>query len=448
MSQPVHRVVAALLLATVSACQASPGTSPAGQMAFDRPPHRRDPASVPRLGAFVDLATARARATQPQAPDPAVRGRVVAAVGPEVRPLEGAIVSTSDGRAGITNASGEFAIAGAWPADGAFVAAHDAFVASGVGGLAEGEAPTFHLTSRATVAEGPGAFAEAPFVVRGRVTGPNGAPAGGVLVVLSDARGAFSAPAVSDAAGAVDMTVYAPGRLVEDGTVLAAGAGLVGIVEDVGVTADASSDIAITLSAADRRIEIALEASAMGGAPEVALDLVGPAGATLGLPAESDGTYRVAPLPGTRIAFRADVRDAIRGTESSVYRPEVALAETGLTRIAESLLAPPGAELDPVIVLNEALRWREVPGALGYSMTLAGQGTQGFLWEGFTEAPAFALSFQGDVGPGAYTMTLTAWDAPGIGTRSVASLGDARALRLPGHEASARRSSRSLQVTI
>ena len=270
------------------------------------------------------------------------------------------------------------------------------------------------------------------------------------VVVLEDARGAFSAPVSTGADGGFTLTVFAPGRRVEAGTLLAvrtddAGA-WVGLRQGVAVGADDGGAGEVTAVAATREVTPVIDATAAVGLPlRSALWLVAADGTSLAVPSMA-GRVRVAPLAGAHYELRALAADASLGV-SSELRQEVALAGEGPLQARAALLAPPGQELDPALVLNEALRWSAVPGAAGYHLSLAGVAGEGFLWEGYVTEPTMPLSFQGTLPGGLYGLTLTAWDAPGLGARAVAALGPRR-LRLPEQGASWRRASRQFRVEL
>jgi hypothetical protein len=435
-------MAAALLLGALAGCQAHPPDLSAAHMAFDRPFVRRDPATVPRSGSFPAAGAGRAAAVAAPEGAPAVRGRVVASGDAGDVPIEGALVSTSDGRSGLTDAEGRYAIPGALPADGGLVASHPDYVASAVAGLAGGDAD-LHLRPRAALREGPGATNEEPFPVTGRVVDPAGAPVAGAFVVLEDARGAFSAPAVTGGDGRFVLTVFAPGRTVEAGTVLVASEGWVGARAAVATAPDAGEIGDVAVAAAGDPVAVAVDASALPGVPvrtELALRTAD--GASIGLPGR-DGTYRLAALPGATYELRAAAVNPAVGASSELRRP----VAPGEARVDVALLAPPGRDLDPAIVLNEALAWSPVPGAKAYQVSLSAIGGTGFLWEGFAPSTTIPLSFQDDLPDGVYALALTAWDAEGLDVRRVMAVGP-RALRLPEDDPAWRRSTRQFRVEI
>ena len=89
-----------------------------------------------------------------------------------------------------------------------------------------------------------------------------------------------------------------------------------------------------------------------------------------------------------------------------------------------------------------------MPGATGYQATLAGVTGGGFLWEGFSAAPAMPFSFQAFLPDGLYGLTITAWDAVGLAPREVLQAGPPRRLRLPAEDADWRRASRQFRVEL
>lgn len=490
------RLALALLIGALAGCQAKPPAALRdARMAFDRLHVRRAPAKT--SGRFLPPEAARTAAAGPDAPDPAIRGVVLGTGGAGEVPLAGALVSTSDGRAGLTGPDGAFAIPGAWPPDGGLVASAEGYVASAAAGLPAGAPVTLHLRGRGPVIEGAAAAAADPFLATGRVVDPAGSPVAGALVVLEDAAGAFSAPATSGADGRFALVVFAPGRKVVAGTIVAVGQGepaWLGLKEAVDAAApvpapagegeaepapeasaeptppepepgaigtpagyraartlaqvpegEAPIDVGdVAVAAADATLAVDVDASAFpDAAPRTALELVAADGASLALPARADG-YRVAALPGARYALRVEAEDVGRGTASAVHR----VVAPAAGRVAVALLAPPATELDPALALNEALEWRAVPGARGYQVTLAGVGGGGFLWEGFTAAPAMPFSFQPFLPDGLYGLTITAWDAEGLAAREVLQAEGPRALRLPAEDVDWRRASRQLRVEL
>ncbi len=439
------RLVAALLVGALTGCQAvAPPAFRGATMVFDRPRLRR--AAAKTSGRFLEPAAALATAVGPVAADPAVRGRVVGLDAGGESPLAGALVSTSDGRAGLTGPDGEFAIPGPWPADGGLVASRDGYVASAVAGLAAGGETVLHLRGRSRLREGAAAAAEAPFTVTGRVVDASGGPLADALVVLEDARGAFSAPVTTAADGRFNLVVFAPGRAVEAATILAVSLGeadWLGARAGIVASPEAGDVGDVGVIAGERTLAVAVDAAALPGVPaRTELKLVTADGASLALPAR-EGGYRVAELPEAHYELRVEAEDVGRGTASVFHR----VVDASAGRVEASLLAPPGAELDPVLALNEALEWRDVPGNRGYQVTLAAIGGAGFLWEGFTAAPAMPFSFQAFLPDGLYGLTITAWDAAGLSPREVMAAGP-RALRLPAEGADWRRASRQFRVTL
>lgn len=369
------------------------------------------------------------------------RGTVLGVTGGREVPLAGATVLTSDGQAVTTGADGTFMLAGELPADGALSASQPGYVASAVFGLT-GDAPvTLHLQAVTGTDDVPPPSLATRMRAVGRVVAPDGSPLANMLVVLEDDQGAISAPAVTEADGDFELMVFSPRRAVENGTVLAAGLGAqphVAIATGVKLTPDSPDldmDSAPGISplravATTRTVRLAVAAGPIGGTVRQALDLVGPGGASLGLPLNA-GVAHVADLPGVRYVARAEVINPSLGTRSEFRRDPVVLAGTPETLVSATLLAPPAMNGDTPLQPGERFSWQPVPGAVGYQGSVAGLDSEGFLWEAFTQATSMVFTRSTPLPTGTYGFTLTAWDHDGLAPRSVAAVGPARLQLLP-----------------
>ena len=372
-----------------------------------------------------------------------VSGRVVAfdPRGAE-SPLAGASVATSDGRVTSTDGDGTFAFAGPLPADGALVASLPGFVTSAVAGLPAGPV-TLHLQPRAGQNEEVRPGREDAFLAYGTVVDLDGAPRPGVVVVLEDARGAYSTPAVSGADGAFILTVFAPEGRVEDGTLLVVGTpgdewlgvapGLSFNAADGAVDADPTTPAAdpVRVARADHPLSVNVDAAGLSGLLDVNVYMVGPGGISLSLPGEPMSKL-VADLPGVSYELQAEIVDPVAGTRAALRQELLPINfAAASTVIAERLLVPPViAPFDPNAP-GVTVAWAPVPEARGFRLTLAGLDGQGFVWEGFTEGLSLAPPMGQELAPGRWSLTVAAWDRDDLTSRSVAALPDRRlALRL------------------
>lgn len=413
---PHHLFLLASLLA-IAGCQAPAAWPVDARFGLLPERFRRDPSTVPLTGAFAPPDVARAQAQQPVADVAiaAVRGRVVGLTTGQAAalPIAGALVGTSDGRAGLTDAEGRFGIAGAWPADGGLAVSHPDWVATAsvFTGPQPEAGPEVRLSPRAVRVEGASAANERPFVATGRVLGPGGAPIAEALVTLGDASGAFSAPVTTDGDGRFALTVFAAGRAVTAGTLVAVGTGeqaWIGVAGGKAASPDAPDlgDVAVVEAAL--MIAPSIDGSALPGvATRTFVTMVADDGTALDLPRRDQG-WRIGVLAGASFELRAEAADPLAGLASELRQP---LAPDDPAPRA-TLLAPPGADFDPALILNEGLTWPAVPGARVYAAALATLEGSGLLWEGTTATPALTFAFQEPLGPGTYGLSITAWDVP------------------------------------
>lgn len=386
----------------------------------------------------------------------ALSGRILSVSGAGESPLQGATVRTSDGREAVTASDGRFALTGDWPDDGAFVASGPGHVASAVVGLAPGGALTLHLQALTRVDPQPPAAVERVRAV-GRVVDPDGNELPGLTVVLEDADGAVSAPATTGSNGDFELQVFAPGGKVTNGTLLAVGESgnnWIGLATGVTLSAEAPDldldrhhpgNSPLVAQPATHPLRIVLDATAVGGQANVALELVG-AGATLAIPIEN-GVARVAALPGTHYALRAEFVDGNLGTQSKLYLDELPVNFQAAESVVEAaMLAPPYVTSPLFWAEGEILAWQEVTGAKAYHVMLAGTDDQGPLWEAFGTLATQRFSHRQPLAPGNYGLTVTAWDAPDLTPRSVMAEGP-RALRALPLSRSYRKSLHQLRTT-
>jgi hypothetical protein len=436
---PVIEVLAAAPVGTTGQPPASGqagGTSPGSNLPVDAP-------SPPAPGSGGSGGGAASGGGAPAGPGAGTgfRGTVVGVTGGREVPLAGATVLTTDGQVVTTGADGAFTLAGDLPADGALSASQPGYVASAVFGLT-GDAPvTLHLQAVTGTDDVPPPSLATRMRAVGRVVAPDGSPLPNMLVVLEDDQGAISAPALTEADGDFELMVFSPKRAVENGTVLAAGLGAqphVAIATGVRLTPD-NPDLDLDSApgigplravATTLTVRVAVAAGPIGGTVRQALDLVGPGGASLGLPLNA-GVAHVAELPGVRYVARAEVINPSLGTRSEFRRDPVVLAGTPETLVSGTLLAPPVMIGDTPLRPGERFMWQPVSGALGYQGSVAGLDAEGFLWEAFTQATSMVFTRPDPLPSGNYGFTLTAWDQGELAPRSVAAVGPARLKLLP-----------------
>ena len=417
------RAVVCLAALALAACAAPPNPWQRAHFGLDAMRFAAPTVTLAITGHFPDEATA-ARAVAPTAADldgaAGVHGRVLALDDGREAPLADAIVSTGDGRSVRTAADGRFVLAGEVPAGGEYVVVHAGYVASGMAGLAAGQEPIFRLQPRVTRRDD-GPTAGAPFVVRGHVAGPDGAPRAGVAVTAGDARGAFAAPVLTDAAGAFTLAIYAPGRALRDGTLLAAGAAHVGVMR--GVAADeAHAELAapLALVAADRTVRL------VAGAARATPVLVAVDGTALALPLDG-GRCHLTALEGTRLRVTAEAADVEAGERRIVVADPVDPGTGPETPWQASLLAPPDPPRPRALALNAELAWHPVPGASRYVVRIAApDGSE--LWQGTTPEARLVLSYQGALPAGRYGVQVEATDRVDSAASGVASPGRAASL--------------------
>lgn len=390
-------------------------------------------------------------------------GQVLSVAGARERPLAAATVRTSDGRSAVTAADGRFVLRGPWPADNAFVVSAAGHVASAVAGLAPDTPLSFHLQARGQLHVSPDA-APARLRAVGRVVGPGPAfsPLQGLTVVLEDAEGTASAPAVTGADGTFELQVFAPAGRVTNGTVLVIGEaenepGSTWLGMATGVTLDAASpqldldaaapgDSPLIPQRATHPVRLAVDTAAAPANPVVSFELVG-AGATLSLPIANQ-VAMVAPLPGARFALRAEAVDGDLGTQSKLYLDDVPIDFSAPeTVVTATMLAPPEVTSAFTLVAGELMTWHGVPGATAYQVSLAGLDAQGALWEAFSEAPSLSYTYAAPLASGRYGLTVTAWDAPDLSARSVMAAAP-RALRTLPLTTSFRKSLRQVRRSV
>lgn len=358
------------------------------------------------------------------APSGAAVGQVFALSGDGETPLPGATVYTSDGRVGVAGSDGRFSLPGGLPTDGGLVVTHPGYVASAVVGLSGTGSIALHLRSATTLSNRPPLATSESFPVRGRVVAPNGLALPGVAVVLEDAQGAFSAPVETDADGRFTLTVFAPGRAVRNGTLLAAGgrdAAWLAIATGLSLMPEAPELPALVAVEADHQLSWRVA----GNPSAVSIDLRGPDGTSLTLPVRGQAVS-VADLPGVRYALRAEASDPASGTFRSLYREPLAIDFATQASLVEGrLLDAPVLQPSQTLIGGARLHWGAVAEAAGYHVTL-GSESGGLAWEAYTPRPEIGLAPAVGLAPGLYDLSVTAWDGERVSPRSVAA---ARPLR-------------------
>lgn len=337
--------------------------------------------------------------------------------GPGV-PLADALVSTSDGRTARTDASGRYTLAGAPPSDGAFVAMHDGYVATGVSGHAGTGGPDFLLEPLRP--EAPQALAASPFVLTGRVTDAAGRPAVGAVVSLSDAAGSFGVPAAVAADGSFALSVFAPGGQVTDGRLLVTGTpdapwlGASTIAQaDAG---HATLGAPVVVVRGDRPLQISPPIAWPGASVITGVRLVGGAGTGLAVP-DASGQVLLGSVAGAHFAGWAEATDGPGAMRAEVYQDNVAAAgSAGDSAWQATFLVPPQA--GPVgLALNGEIAWTAVAGATSYEVRLSAPDDTGLLWVATTTDHRLACSYQLPLTASRYEVAIRATDSQGASYR-------------------------------
>lgn len=372
-------------------------------------------------------------------------GRVVGVVANHEVPVAGATVLTSNGQRVTTDANGVYVLAGGVPTDGLFVVSAHGFLTSVTSGLDTGALPTLHLKSGPGQAAAPtqDPFADLPFTATGKVVDANGNGIVGVAVVLQDAAGSVSDPAITVDDGTFTTFVHAIDRTVTNGSWLAVGVDgvhVLGVATGVNLTPTSAASLPITVQPCSQPLTVTVDASHITAPVTSGLVVMGPNGQRYIL-SDANGDYLLADVPGVKYAIQADAFSA-DGTSFSSYHHEIGTASQVPQTLSVSLLGIPGAPR----VSNGSLGWDGVQGAAGYQVTLGDPAAHATLWEGFTATSS--LAFPGlSPGAGNYLVTLEADDEAGLSARGLASLAGPRTLRVLPQADSYRVSSRQTTLT-
>lgn len=333
--------------------------------------------------------------------------------------MAAALISTRDGRSAQTNAEGRFAFEGRPPKDGFYAISATGYVSITVAGYVD-VSPVFRLQPVMAQPE----IARAPMVVSGRVVDPDGSPRSGVLMTLADANGASGNPALSEPDGRFSVVVNAPGRRLNEGTLLAVdtrrrylglalGLNLEGPQTTLGEQPQTRSLEPLQLMAATHEVQLSIAAANGPGPYQATLFLVAPDGTSAPLLSENE-RYRVAPLPNARYELRAAAADA-SGRLSSVFRIDDIQPDWGLGRsvVGDTLLAAPILEPGQSFAPGITVRWGAIEGAKAYQLELSGNSlAPNYIWRTLTTDTRAALIFpEGRPPEGTYTFSITAWDA-------------------------------------
>lgn len=381
------------------------------------------------------------------------QGVVVTLDGAVERPLDGALVRTSDGREATTGADGRFRLDGGLAADTALVASRAGYLASAVSGVPGTGQLTFHLRPTSTVS----GLGTPPLAMtaRGRVVDSNGQPVANVLVVLEDARGSHSAPASTEADGTFALTVFAVDGRVDNGTLLAVGTAgdewigvetgidLVNGTQNIDLDPDAAGLEPFEVARPTHTLRVDIDDSQAGLPSRATVFLEAADGTSLSLPMSGD-RVKVAPLPGAHYSLRADAMALSGDAQSQLYRETIAVDFAAAeTLVTGTLLAPPTVVAPTA--LDPTIRWGAVDGARAYHVAVESLST-GPVWEGFTTLLTLPLALS--AGPTDLDrLTVAAWDADGLAVRQVAHV-DARSLRLLPETGTFRRSSRQMRISL
>lgn len=350
------------------------------------------------------------------------------------RPIAGATVRTADGRRAVSDADGAFTLPGAFPADGAFVASHPAYVAKAIAQLSAGDALTLHLQPRSEETVEPTIEPDRAFQVRGHLVDPAGLPVEGVWVAIGDSRGAAAVPVQTDGAGWFELTVFATLPRLADATLVAAGSGGMAVATGLNAAPSApfldfdATDTApvspLVLVPTTRTVAIAVDDGGMNASRSVEI-----AAGSVHLSLDASGpTFAWAPQAGLSATLHVETSDADHGVASEFVHG----LDATETRVTDALLAPPSFVASPALAPGEAVSWAPVSGVGGYALLLSGELSGGPLWEAFTPANELALSLDAPLPAGPYTLALTALQADGLAPRTVAAVGPRHFTLSPG----------------
>jgi hypothetical protein len=380
---------------------------------------------------------------------PTATGRVVALVDGEARPVAGAWVATSDGQRAEADAGGWFRWTGGGPADGLWLAGAPGHVTSVVAGLGPEAPDRLHLEPLAVTR--PVGVRPPPraTTLAGRVVDATGRGRPGLVVVLGGVGLASAPAATTDASGRYELAAALPEGGLAAATLLAAGlqGGELGVLQGLSLAPKPQTLPPLVVTPATLALRVAAAAPPGLPAPRVTITLRAPDGTRLGLVDGGEG-FRLADVDGLAFDLAVEAMSADGLAHSRIERPELRLdwARRDVTW-TESMLAPVKLDPPPVLALAGDLGWPAVPGAGGYTVRLAGprQG-EGWPWEAFTVAPGVRLLQPlGGLEPGAWTLEVMAWDAPGLAPRALAH---ARALRRIDRAGGLRVSGRRLEVLL
>jgi hypothetical protein len=305
-----------------------------------------------------------------------------------VRPVPGAIVYTSDGRAARTDEAGQFALPGPPPADGTWVAAAPGLITSAVTGLAA--PPTLHLREQAPTRVQPDRGAPETLELRGEVRDAAGNPAPNVLVLVGGAELVAGIPVRTDGQGRWTSRMVVAGGRLASATVLAVeleGQG-VGLVR--GLTASAATPDLGSLTLAPTTVAVTLDLDAGGVSLPTRVEFRADAGDGVSLPLFGPGaTRRAARLPGLRNALEVTAEDPTGSARSEIRRPDVPLDWQQATATVREALLPVPSLAAPLTTLlpGQEVAWQPVPGAAGYMLEVQPvEAVPDLPWDAFTTA--------------------------------------------------------------
>lgn len=383
-------------------------------------------------------------------------GRVLALGLEGERPLAGATVSTRDDRRATTDATGRFRLEGGWPADGAILVSHPAYMASAIVGLPPEREVTLHVREPYQVLGYEPPPDVPPYAVTGQVEDASGQPVAEALVFLQR-RGATSSPALTDADGRFTLQIVSRENTLEDAAIVAVrydGEPAIGFASGLRLTAGAEIDFgapggaaeALALDPAPHRVEIEVGNAPAGLTPTVSLDMVLPDQSRLTLYSRGD-EIRLAPVEGARYALQIEAADFARGLRTELRRDAVDIDfSQPETRLAESLLSPPQLTTPIDLAPGATLAWEAVAGAKGYHVQLDSLAGQRRHWEAFTLGSSLPVLIEAPLPGGEFRLAVTAWDAAGLAPRQIASAGP-RALRLMPADGDYKRATREIRLT-
>jgi hypothetical protein len=367
----------------------------------------------------------------------------------EVRPIAGAWVATSDGQRTEADAGGWFRWTGGGPVDGLWLAGAPGHVTSVVAGLGPEAPARLHLEPLAVtrpVDERPPPRAT---TLAGRVVDATGRGRPGLVVVLGGAGLASAPAATTDASGRYELAAPLPEGGLTAATLLAAGlqGGELGVLRGLSLAPKPQTLPPLVVNPATLALRVAAAPPPGLPAPRVTITLRAPDGTRLGLVDAGEG-FGLTEVDGLAFDLAVEAMSADGLAYSRIERPGIRLDWSRREDTwTEAMLAPVKLDPPPVLALAGDLGWPAVPGAGGYTVRLAGprQG-DGWPWEAFTVAPGVRLLQPlGGLAPGAWTLDVTAWDAPGLAPRALAH---ARALRRIDRAGGLRVSGRRLEVLL